>query len=105
MDENKLIPGATTTDSFALPVDAQLVQSLVIDYSQNGVILFSKNKEDCTLEGQMGTVELTQEDTLKFTNARAASVQIVLVTMGGEVIPSDPVSFQVGVRLNREEIG
>ena len=99
---SKLIPGATTTDSFVLPVDASNVRSLSIDYSQRGAVLFSKSTEDCKLEGTRGTVELTQEDTLKFTNGIEGSVQIVLVTFGGEVIPSDPVTFPVGTRLNRE---
>ena len=99
---SKLIPGATTTDSFTLPVDASLISDLSIDYSQNGDVLFSKSMEDCQLEGMAGTVELTQEDTLKFANGRSASVQIVLVTLGGEVIPSNPVTFAVGTRLNRE---
>lgn len=97
-----LIPGATSTDSFKLPVDASIIQSLQIDYSQEGTLRFSKTKEDCSLEGTSGTVELTQEDTLRFVDGRAAQVQIVLVTMGGEVIPSKPISFSVGTRLNRE---
>lgn len=99
---SKLIPGATTTDSFVLPVDASKIKNLSIDYSQNGSVLFSKSLEDCNLEGMNGTVELTQDDTLKFVNGRAANVQIVLVTFGGEVIPSKPATFQVGTRLKRE---
>jgi len=47
-------------------------------------------------------VELTQEDTLKFSDGGTAQVQIVLATMGGEVIPSKPITFLVGTRLNRE---
>ena len=99
---SKLIPGATTTDSFVLPVDASKIKALSIDYSQNGSVLFSKSMDDCKLDGMTGTVELAQEDTLKFANARPGSVQIVLLTFGGEVIPSKPVTFQVGTRLNRE---
>lgn len=102
MNDNILIPGATSTDSFTLPVDASIIQSLHIDYSQEGTFRFSKTKEDCSLDGTSGTVELTQEDTLKFVDGRAAQVQIVLVTMGGEVIPSKPITFSVGTRLNRE---
>lgn len=99
-----LIPGATSTDSFTLPVDASMIQSLRIDYSQDGQFLFYKTKDNCSLEGTSGTVELTQADTLKFKNAKAGSVQIVVVTMGGEVIPSKPFAFGVGTRLNREEL-
>lgn len=97
-----LIPGATATDSFTLPVDAQLIHSLRIDYGQDGGFLFSKTEKDCDLSGTSGTVELTQEDTLKFRDSKVASVQIVVVTMGGEVIPSSAITFPVGTRLNRE---
>jgi len=97
-----LIPGATATDSFTLPVDASIIQSLRIDYSQEGTFRFSKTKDDCSLNGSSGTVELTQEDTLKFSDGGTAQVQIVLATMGGEVIPSKPITFLVGTRLNRE---
>ena len=102
MNDNILIPGATATGSFKLPVDASIIQSLTIDYAQEGQFRFSKTEKDCSLNGTSGTVKLTQEDTLKFVDGRAAQVQIVLVTMGGEVIPSKPISFSVGTRLNRE---
>lgn len=102
MKKNILIPGATSTESFTLPVDASIIQSLTIDYGQAGEFRFSKTEKDCSLNGTSGTVKLTQEDTLKFVNGRAAQVQIVLVTKGGEVIPGDPVSLSVGTRIKRE---
>ena len=102
MDELKLIPGATSTDSFTLPVDASMVAGLSIDYSQFDDCLFSKTLADCTLAGTTGTVELTQEDTLKLSDDAETSVQIVVLTMGGEVIPSEPIYFTTGRRQNRQ---
>lgn len=102
MDEIKLIPGATVTAEFTLPVDSSMIRSLKIDYSQDETWLFSKTKGDCELNGTTGTVKLSQEDTLKFDDSAVISVQIVVLTEGGETIPGEPVTFTTGVRQKRE---
>jgi hypothetical protein len=64
--------------------------------------VLTKAKEDCSISGTYGTVVLSQEDTLKFSDVKPVQVQIIVKTTGNDIIPSNPFSFPVGVRLNRE---
>jgi hypothetical protein len=102
MVKNLVIPGATVTAKFSLPVDATMVKALTLDYSQNGEHVFSKTKEDCTLDGTSGTVILRQEDTLKFADSKTTKVQIVVLTTGGETIIARSIAFNTGIRQNRQ---
>lgn len=86
-----MIRGTTPTHTFNLPFDTALVDKIKITYAQNGVVILTKEKADCKLEGNFVTVKLSQENTLKFDASRV-QIQIRVLTIGGDALASDIVT-------------
>lgn len=81
--------GSTPTHVFTLPFGAETVKTVEITYAQNEAIKLQKTNADCVLEGNAVSVKLTQEDTFKFDEKPLVEIQIRVLTLGGDVIPSD----------------
>ena len=94
--------GSTPTHIFTIPFDTLLIDDLRVSYAQNNTEIVVKNKSDCELEGQAITVNLSQEDTLKFSHSKNVELQIKVLTTGGEVHISDIIVISVGKVLNSE---
>ena len=90
-----MIRGTTPTHTFNLPFDAVLIDKLKITYAQNGVVVLTKEKADCKIDGNAVAVKLTQEDTLKFDASRV-QIQIRVLTTGGDALASDIVTKPCG---------
>lgn len=56
--------GTTPTFKFTLEFDASTIELLNIAMAQNGEVKISKNKSDCTLDGNTVSVTLTEAETL-----------------------------------------
>lgn len=83
-----MIRGTTPTHTYNLPFDTALIDKIKITYAQNGVVVLTKEKADCKIDGNAVTVKLSQEDTLKFDASRV-QIQIRVLTTGGDAIASD----------------
>ena len=90
-----MIRGTTPTHTFNLPFDTALIDKIKITYAQNGVVVLTKEKADCSFEGNAVTVKLSQEDTLKLDASRV-QIQVRVLTTGGDALASDIVTKPCG---------
>lgn len=93
--------GSTPKHIFTLSLDASVIAKVRVLYAQNGKLLFRKEGDQVTINGQQVIVELTQEDTLKFRNG-TAEVQLRVNTPDGKSIPSPIYSIPVEQLLENE---
>lgn len=68
--------GTTPIHVFVLPFDTNTIENAVVTYSQKGRIIFEKRKDDCIFENNTITVNLSQEETLKFERSYPAKIQV-----------------------------
>lgn len=112
--------GTTPYHSFILPLRAEQINEMWVTYTQNGVLILDKTKEDVTLENIEDLYEnasmeelteeevnscqailhLTQEDTLGFKFYPAAEkniavIQVRILTVDGEAYASDPIHERI----------
>lgn len=112
--------GTTPYHSFILPLRAEQINEMWVTYTQNGVLVLDKTKEDVTLENIedlyenasmeelteeevnscQATLHLTQEDTLGFKFYPAAEkniaiIQVRILAVDGEAYASDPIHERI----------
>ena len=75
-----MIRGTTPIHIFTHSLDPSDFKKIRIIYSQNHNVLFVKNIEDCTVEGNTIAVRLTQEDTLAFDHDVPVNIQVRILT-------------------------
>lgn len=61
--------GTTPTHIFTLPFNVEQLKKVEITYEQLGQIILQKTETDCTLEGKIIRLELTQEESRLFQPA------------------------------------
>ena len=93
--------GSTPTHTFTLALNADAIAKVRVLYSQNGELLFRKEGDQVTIDGQKVVVELSQEDTLLFKEG-VAEVQLRVNTPGEKSIPSNIYQFPVSRLLENE---
>ncbi len=101
-----MIRATTPTHRFIFDQNPELFERILITYAQNGRIVLEKEKEDLTFEepteGQYPAyVQLTQEETNLF-KASTVTVQVRVLTTGGDVLASEKKSIGVENVLNDE---
>ena len=81
--------GSTPTNVFTVPMDLHNA-TVYIDYEQNGQIVLEKTNDDMTFDSDPYTItiELSQEDTLKFKPGTVC-VQIRYVFANGDADASN----------------
>lgn len=101
----------TPTHIFVFEVDPdETFKTILITYSQSGVIILEKDKEDLTFEEKQeccgkvyhALLRLTQEETKLFAAEKLVSVQIRAVTNDGDVVASEKMTVTVNDVLNDE---
>ena len=85
--------GTAPTHIFRLPFNVDVIDKIRIIYSQDNKKVFTKKKEDCTFEGNVVRVKLTQEDTLALNYRKYAEVQIRIVSVSGDPLASTIKAF------------
>lgn len=83
--------GTTPTHTFSLPFDMEMISKVRITYFQNEVEVMTKTLEDCTIEGSELSYQLTQEETLLFSETYNIEIQIKVLTAGNEALLSDVI--------------
>lgn len=91
----------TPTHYFTLPFDASAVDRFLLTYTQNDRIVLEKTEEDMSADGNVWSVELTQEETKMFAEGNVYA-QIRVLTPTGDALASNPVSFYVSKVFNDE---
>ena len=94
--------GTTPTHEFTLPIDASLIRRFLLTYTQNGEIILEKRETDMTINGNVWSVKLTQEEANLFTGGAIAHAQIRILTTGGDAMASGEHRFYVGPVFNDE---
>lgn len=80
--------GCTCRNTFSFPFKESDVEAIRISYSQNGEILFQKEIADSTFSDGAVSVNLTQEETLKFNSYQIIEIQLKVKLVGGVVVKS-----------------
>lgn len=93
---------STPTHTLTLPFDTNTIKSLMVIYAQDGIEVFHKSKEDCTLDGNTISVTLTQEETKSFNHKLDVQVQLRVVTYNGASMVSEIKTATVKTVLNDE---
>ena len=87
-----MIRGTTPRLDFVIPFDADLLEKVFVTIAQNGIVITEKNIDDCTCTGNVISVKLTQEDTLKLACKQLTEIQIRAKTRDGEAIASSIIN-------------
>lgn len=87
-----MIRGTTPTLEFALPFDAGILAEAWVTMSQDKKVVLNKELSDCQCEGNVLTVKLTQEDTLKLKCNCLAEIQIRARTTDGDAVASEIIA-------------
>ena len=94
--------GTTPTHTFLLPFDTSNIKALEITYAQHDSILITKRIEDCILEGDVVTVELSQEDTFKFDITTQIQMQLRVLTITNQAYATDILLTSISKSLSKE---
>ena len=73
-----------------------------ITYAQHDSILITKRLVDCTLEGDVVTVELSQEDTFKFDITTQIQMQLRVLTITNQAYATDILLTSISKSLSKE---
>jgi hypothetical protein len=84
-----MIRGTTPTLEFVLPFDTSLLAEAFVTLAQGGTVVVDKSLKDCNCSGDLLTVRLTQEDTLKLDDKINTEIQIRAKTVSGDAIASN----------------
>lgn len=97
--------GTTPTQYFRnLPFDPAELEALVITYAQDSGTVLEKGLEDVTIDGLTIVVQLTQEDTLKFSEDGRVEIQMAARTKDGQVFRSGIQYTTAGRILHNEPV-
>ena len=94
--------GTTPTHTFEVPFEKATIKTVKITYSQNDNVVFSKKTEDCTIEDGKISVKLTQEETLACKLNSLISIQVRILTQGGDALSSDIIVDTIQKSLDDE---
>lgn len=80
-----MIRGTTPTHSFTTDIHTSQIKEVKIIYAQADEIVFSKETEDCTFDGNTISTTLTQEETFSLDCKKMVQIQIRVLTLDGAV--------------------
>ena len=83
--------GTTPTHNFRLPFGTETIRKVRVLYAQNDAVIFKKEDEACTREGNTIKVQLTQDETLLFDYKKPVQIQLRVLTSDGEALTSQIV--------------
>lgn len=95
--------GTTPTHTFTLPFETSIINSLRITYEQENKVILTKETDDCDIHDNIVSVQLTQEETLKFICNTPAKCQLK-IRRNDNVVASEVFNFFVSECLDNEVI-
>ena len=97
-----MFKGTTPTHTFNIPIDTSLIKEVKITYSQKDKEILVKRTNDCTIDKGTITTRLSQEDTFLFESNNIVTIQLRVLTLGGDAMIADPIMIAVGKCLDYE---
>ena len=94
--------GTTPTHTFTIPFDVSMIKTAKVIYSQSGKVIFDKCGDDLKLSENTIQVKLNQEDTLSLDCKDSVSIQVRVLTVGGDALASDIMLVPVSRCLDDE---
>ena len=94
--------GTTKKHTFTVPYDTSLIQTIRVVYAQGGDIIFKKSGNDVQLNGNVVTVNLSQQDTFKFSHKLPVEIQLRSLLKSGDVKNSNILKTTVKRCLDDE---
>jgi hypothetical protein len=98
----EMFKGTTPTHTFEIPMDTSLIKEVKITYSQKDIEKLVKRTKDCTIDEGMISTRLSQEDTFRFASNSFVTIQIRILTTGGDALACEPIVTSVGKCLDDE---
>lgn len=97
-----MIRGTTPTHIFNTQESTRTLAEIRVFYSQGDRLLFTKTEDDVTLLENAIKVRLSQQETMMFSHAMPAKVQLKVLTIDG-IAKATPVKMvPVGEILSEE---
>jgi hypothetical protein len=87
---------------FNVPIDTSLIKEIKITYSQRDKEVLVKRTGDCTISEGLITTKLSQEDTFSFEGNMIVTIQMRILTLGGDALIAEPIMMAVGKCLDDE---
>jgi hypothetical protein len=97
-----MIKGTTPTHTFEIDTDTSLIKTIKITYSQNDKEILVKRTEHCTIGDGIISTRLSQEDTFFFDDGSLVTIQIRILTTGGDALGTEPILMSVRECLDDE---
>ncbi len=97
-----MFKGTTPTHRFNVPIDTSIIKEIKITYSQRDKEILVKRTEDCTISEGLITTKLSQEDTFRFEGNMIVTIQMRILTLGGDALIAEPIMMAVGKCLDDE---
>lgn len=97
-----MMQGTTPTHTFELPFDASTFKTVRVIYSQDDAPALVKTDGEVKISGSTISVQLTQEDTFKFSTDKRVRIQIRLLSQDGEALGSEIITKSVQECLENE---
>lgn len=92
----------TPEHKFTLQTDPSAISKVRITYAQNNAIVLTKQDGDVSLNGNVATVKLTQDETKKFIADKEVEIQVRVLTLGGDALASEIIKVDVQKVLDDE---
>ena len=98
--------GTTPTIVFHLPFNTSEIRNVEVYFAQDDELIVEKGKDDCTLNGTMLSVTLTQAETLRFSSDDNGKIEMQLrfVFLDGSVEATTIVKEKARKILKNSEI-
>lgn len=90
-----IIRGTTPTMTFGLPFEADMLATGFVIIKQGNATVIEKELSDCKCGGRTVSARFSQEETLSLSADSNAEINIVVKTVDGERLESDPVFDRV----------
>lgn len=97
-----MFKGTTPTHTFEVDIDTDVIKEVKIIYSQRDKEVLVKRTDECTIESGLISTRLSQEDTFLFESNTIVSIQVRVLTTGGDALLSDLIMTSVGKCLDDE---
>lgn len=94
--------GTTPTHTFTLPITVDNVSEALIVYAQSDEEILRKTVSECRMDGNTVSVDLTQEETLRFCCDKKAQIQMKVLTRDGKALVSNIITTDVSKCLTDE---
>ena len=103
MLQGAIIRGTTPTHDFELPYVKELIKDVRVSYVQNNREIVTKKLDECSLVGNVLSIDLTQEETFLFLPRWKVEIEIRIQMFDNKVVRSeDAIELRVIDTTNQE---